>query len=317
MPVNCSVCGLVASENDSIKCVGLCQCSFHLACVAGGNQESLKTLKTRGAKKEWQCESCKPPKSASVASSKSLEATPITKEFLIKTLEAFKTEVFEELRKNAKEFSDFRSSLEFFSDKIDKSNELMEELRESYKKIKKDNEEIKEENLVLKKSVTVMEQRVRILEQYSRQSNIEISGIPETKGEDMVELLADVGRAVGLELQPERVIAAHRVPTFKRDKTQPIIVKFLTRVDKDIWLQAYKEVRPLTADKINKGFSKTKVFINEHLSPENKQLLGRAKEVAKDKGYLYVWSREGKIFVRKADKEKCIRVNGFEDLAKL
>lgn len=315
MSVNCSVCGLdCVNENDSIKCVGVCQCSFHLKCVSGGNQD---TLKTRGAKKEWQCESCKPAKASSVASGKSTTSSPITKEFLIKTLESFKSEVFEELRKNTKEFAEFRTSLEFFSEKVDKSNELMEEVRESCKKIKKENFEIKEENRVLKKSVASLEQRMRNMEQYSRQSNIEISGVPETKGENMEDLLEDVAKAVNVELKKERVVAAHRVPTYDSSRVPSIIVKFTTRLDRDIWIQAFREVRPLTADKINRRFSKAKVFINEHLSPENKQLLNKTKERAKEQGYKYVWSREGKIFVRWDKGEKCIKVEGIDDLEKL
>ncbi|KAG8261593.1 hypothetical protein J6590_069545 [Homalodisca vitripennis] len=86
----------------------------------------------------------------------------------------------EKLRRNAKEFTEFRTSLDFFSEKIEKSNELMEELKLACNKQKKEMEEIKEENRVLKKSVATLEQRLRNMEQYSRQTNIEINGVPET-----------------------------------------------------------------------------------------------------------------------------------------
>ncbi|XP_046677376.1 uncharacterized protein LOC124365440 [Homalodisca vitripennis] len=315
MPVICGVCGSeCSSENESIKCVGLCQSVFHLACISEENQDSIKT---RGAKRDWQCAVCRPVRSTSIASSRSTPATPVTKEFLIQTLEAFKSEMFVELRRNAKEFTEFRTSLDFFSEKIDKSNELMEELKLACNKQKKEMEEIKEENRVLKKSVATLEQRLRNMEQYSRQTNVEINGVPETNGEHMEELLKDVASSIGLELKKERVIAAHRVPTFSRNRTPPIIVKFTTRQDRDDWLQAFKEVRPITADKINRHFNKDKIFINEHLSPENKQLLGRVKEAARSKGYKYVWSREGKIFVRRENGEKCIRIDVSDDLGKL
>lgn len=315
MPVSCSVCGLESViENESVKCVGACLRVFHIKCVSGGNPD---TLKTRGAKKEWQCEDCRPGKSVSVASSKSTAATAITKEFLIKTLEAFKSEVFDELQKHGQEFSDFRTSLEFFSETVDKSNGLMEELKNTCRRMQKEIEEVKEENKILKKSVAALEQRMRNSEQYSRLSNIEISGVPETRGENMEELLGDIAKAVNLEMKKKRVVAAHRVPTYSRNRTPPIIVKFATRQDRDTWIDAFKQVRPLTADRINKNFSKDKVFINEHLSPENKMLLSRTKEAAREKGYRFVWSREGKIFVRRENGEKCVRVDGFADLEKL
>lgn len=315
MPVNCGVCGLdCAGDNESIKCVGLCQGVFHVDCVAGGNQEFLKT---RGAKKEWQCEQCKLVKTSSVASSKTAAATPMTNEFFMKTLEAFKCEVFDELRRYGKEFAEFRASMDFFSEKMDKNNELMAELKQECNNIKKENEEIKAENRALKKSVTALEQRMRNMEQYSRQSNIEINGVPESNGERLEDLLVDIARSIKVEMKKERIIAAHRVPTYSRNRTQPIIVKFSSKQDRDAWLHAFKEVRPLTADKINKHFSKDKVYVNEHLSPETKQLLGKAKETARAKGFKYVWSRDGRIFVRRDNGEKCVRIDGFADLEKL
>lgn len=318
MPVNCSVCSLSCDEPaEIIKCVGVCQNVFHIKCASTKNHDSQ--LLTRGAKKEWQCDGCKPAKDkSSLSSSKSASfSTAVTKEFLVKTFEAFKNEVFEELHKNSKDFTDFRASLDFFSDALDKTNKLMEEVRTSCNELKKENQELRRENLALKNQVTSVEIRMRNLEQYSRRTNIEISGVPETKGEVVGELLQDVAKAVRVDMRHANVVAAHRVPTFNKQRAAPIIVKFVTSEERDMWITAFKEVRPLTADKINPAFNKVKVFINEHLSPENKKLLSKTKEVAREKGYKYVWSREGKLFVRRENGDRCKKIDSESDLIKL
>lgn len=108
----------------------------------------------------------------------------------------------------------------------------------------------------------------------------------------------------------------HWVPSYNRHRS-PIVVKFTARQERDIWHNAFKNIRPLTADKINSSFPNNKVFIGEHLSPEKKLLMEKTKVQAKAKGYLYVWSKEGKVFVRKDNGQKCTRIKCYEDLTTL
>lgn len=310
MPVNCSVCndGCV-DESTSVKCQSNCGNACHLNCAP---------QKTRGAKKEWFCDTCKPEKSSSLASSKSETSTSISKEFLINTIEAFKKEMLAEFQKNTAENAELRNSLSFLSDAVDKNNAIMNKLMNELKKTQEETNKLRQDNMQLRITVDSLEVRLRNLEQHSRRQNIEIDGIPETQGEDVNTVLRDVAKSIGVEVKTEQIVAAHRVPTFNKKRTPPIIVRFATYEARDTWIAGYKKVRPLSANKINPNFSGAiKVFINEHLSPENKQLLSKTKEVARAKNYKYVWSREGKIFVRRVDGERCTRVDTLSALEKL
>ncbi|XP_046666705.1 uncharacterized protein LOC124358454 [Homalodisca vitripennis] len=309
MPVNCSVCNSACDgEPNLVRCAENCGAVCHLNCVP---------QKTRSSKKDWICNSCK-PESSSVASSKSAGTTTISKEFLVNTIEAFKKEMLKELKKIATENVSLSTSLSFLNTTVEESNKLMENVRKELKKTQEDNLKLQKENLELRNNVSNLEVRVRNLEQYSRKQNIEIDGVPESNNEDVYAIIHDVGRAIGVELKRERVVAAHRIPSFNKKRTPPIIVRFSTFEEKDVWISSFRNVRPLTANKINPRFNlQNKVFINEHLSPENKQLLSRTKEAAKTKGYKYVWTRDGKIFVRRGEGEKCKKVDTFADLDKL
>ncbi|XP_046686677.1 uncharacterized protein LOC124372341 [Homalodisca vitripennis] len=226
--------------------------------------------------------------------------------------------MLKELKKIATENVSLSTSLSFLNTTVEESNKLMENVRKELKKTQEDNLKLQKENLELRNNVSNLEVRVRNLEQYSRKQNIEIDGVPESNNEDVYAIIHDVGRAIGVELKRERVVAAHRIPSFNKKRTPPIIVRFSTFEEKDVWISSFRNVRPLTANKINPRFNlQNKVFINEHLSPENKQLLSRTKEAAKTKGYKYVWTRDGKIFVRRGEGEKCKKVDTFADLDKL
>lgn len=147
---------------------------------------------------------------------------------------------------------------------------------------------------------------MRDMEQYSRINNIEISGVPQSENEDVDTLLTDIAKAIDVEHKARSVDAAHRVPSYNRKRASPIVVK--SRRDKEVWINGFKKTRPLTADKINPHMNKDKVFINEHLSPANKLLLSQTKEAARDRGYKFIWTKDGKIFARKDSGDRVKRI---------
>lgn len=296
MSANCGVCGLLCEdEKSAIKCSGKCGALAHNNCVNSASKTRFK----------WTCDTCK--ETSSVSSVKS-STTAITKEFLISTLDGFKQEVFNELKTYSKEFKDFKAALEFFSAKVDNATDLMREVKEDIKHVKEEVKRLKEENLSLHNTVVDLETRMRDMEQYSRINNIEISGVPESENEDMDTLLTDIAKAIDVEHKASSVEAAHRVPSYNRKRVSPIVVKFKSRRDKEVWINGFKKTRPLTADKINPHMNKDKVFINEHLSPANKLLLSRTKEAARDRGYKFIWTKDGKIFARKDSGDRVKRI---------
>ncbi|KAL4721721.1 hypothetical protein ACJJTC_001702, partial [Scirpophaga incertulas] len=58
------------------------------------------------------------------------------------------------------------------------------------------------------------------------------------------------------------------------------------------------------------------IYINEHLTPYNKQLLKKCKEIAMKKEYKYVWTKNGRIYIRKNDTSPAIQIHEEEDLRK-
>lgn len=75
-------------------------------------------------------------------------------------------------------------------------------------------------------------------------------------------------------------------------------------------------------DKINSshigiGGNKTPIFILEHLSPLNKKLHASARQVAKEKGFKFVWIKQGRVFMRKTESDPSIYVKNQDILKNL
>ncbi|KAG8266083.1 hypothetical protein J6590_079067 [Homalodisca vitripennis] len=116
------------------------------------------------------------------------------------------------------------------------------------------------------------------LDQYTRVNNIEISGLPETRGENINDLLTDVGVALGVEVKETDVAAAHRVPSYRTDRPPPVVVQFTTRMSKERWIAKFWQRKCLMTRDTNQQFTVQRMFGNDHLSPENNQFLSKLKQ---------------------------------------
>ncbi|KAM7287697.1 uncharacterized protein ISCGN_031388 [Ixodes scapularis] len=73
-------------------------------------------------------------------------------------------------------------------------------------------------------------------EQYSRRKNIEIHGIAQRPNENMLEVVKNLADKLELpQLAPEDVEAAHRLGA-REGKTAPILVRFVERRTRDLWM---------------------------------------------------------------------------------
>ncbi|KAG8264933.1 hypothetical protein J6590_106545, partial [Homalodisca vitripennis] len=145
-------------------------------------------------------------------------------------------------------------SVEFLSANIDTANQTLKKVQLDYAEIMKQNQKLNEANLKLGDAVNELKSKVRELEQYSRRTNLEISGIPETRNEDTMKILRDIGTAIGVELHDTQVMAAHRVPSYKQGRAPPMVVQFQTKMQRDVWIANYKKNRDLSARRVNTPF---------------------------------------------------------------
>jgi len=312
MSAICGVCNLQCKNNESeVKCSGdSCDLVFHLDCI----KDDLKGKKTR-AQKEYKCKNCRiqrPNQEMSVSTHE-----PLTKEFLLKVMDDYGLQLKAQLETFRKDMGELSTSVQFVSDKLDVSNNLMSDMKKQFADIKKDLESEKAKNSLLSLEVQSLKERVRSLEQYTRKNNIEISGIPSTPNENVMEIVKDLGSSLGLEVDESQINAAHRIPSYNKERSPALIVQFQKKCQKDLILTKYKEARTLTAKQVNPMFPEQRVYIGDHMSPENKQFLAKLKQKCNEIGYTYAWFKEGKFFARKNPGDKCNRINSINDIDKL
>lgn len=157
-----------------------------------------------------------------------------------------------------------------------------------------------------------LEKKVSDLEQYSRSNNVEIRGVPSTQGEDCAAIVQMIGEVSECPVAPSDLDIVHRVPAKSGEKN--IIARFLCREKKNDFLRKARRAR-LRANQI--GFPetfKTPVFINDHLTADNKRLFGKALALKKEKGWQFLWTDNCHILARKTSDSRTYRISSDSDL---
>ncbi|KAG8270444.1 hypothetical protein J6590_085238 [Homalodisca vitripennis] len=236
-------------------------------------------VKTR-ANKEWKCRDCR---SISNSAKSATGTSALTKDFLRKVIEEFKTDVFSELKSFKKDLEEVKSSMQILrilQTYLNKSNEMLKEIQKSYLEMKKENKELKETTFVLSRTVGELQDK-------------------------------DLGKVLGVEVDDNQINAAHRIPSFKKERIPSIVVQFHARSTKEEWVSKFqkrKQRSSLLASDVNVAYSRNRVFVSEHLSPDNKIFLSKLK---------FAWCRDGRFYARKKEGENCVKINTLLDIDNL
>lgn len=228
-----------------------------------------------------------------------------------KEIASLRSSIERDVRKECRELS---NSVEFCSKKFDDIAAEFTALKEENKVLRAENATLSSERDGLKKLVEDFEQRCTVLEQFSRNKNIEIKGVPETEQENLQDTLQRVGEVINESIALDDIDACHRVPT-KNTTIPNIIVQFRNRLKRDTVLTKAKKTNMTTSDLGHPG--QTSIYINEHLCPALKKLLGMAISRKKEKSWKFVWTRHGHILARRNESSDVVRIACLKDLDKI
>ena len=163
------------------------------------------------------------------------------------------------------------------------------------------------------------ERRLDDIENQARRSSIIISGVPEKAGEKTDCLVMDVGKAAGLQLNPDSLDRSHRLGRPAPGKSRPIIAKFVAYNTRQKMYDSRKE---LSADKVknhptlNRSVL-SKIFISECLTAKNQHLLFVARQLRKKNILWAAYTTNGRVKVKKTETAAARNICELEDLEEI
>ena len=161
-----------------------------------------------------------------------------------------------------------------------------------------------------------LRKEVNEIQQYLRINNLEVVGLPEANENESEEtlLLHAFNSLEGIEnvVTPEDIDISHPMKSQRTDGKRVHVVKFISRKLKDQILAA-KKLEPNR----NFKFRNSDIFINEHLSPVNRSLFAKAAEKKTNLNFKFLWTKGGKILMRKTETSNVVSINCQNDINNL
>ncbi|KAK9702163.1 Baculovirus FP protein [Popillia japonica] len=303
----CKKCtSTINKKSPGLFCAGECRSFYHARCVQLATAV-LPALTTPGS--FWKCPDCRDAVDAFTIISEEVEDEDINIGAILKGIRT-------ELSALNNKYDAIVQSVTFCTNKIVDFEQSLKALDDKCKAI----DVVVDENAHLKSDVSKLNKVIDDLEQRSRLYNIEIQGVPHVANENLLKILEDIGGIIKFPITKNDVDVVHRVAHMNKS-TSPrnIVVKLFSRRKRDEVLAAVRIARKANIDKpgIYMANSRNQIFINEHLTPKNKLLYKKLREVATAKKFKYHWVKHGIMHARRDDTSKIITVACEEDLKRI
>ena len=175
-------------------------------------------------------------------------------------------------------------------------------------------EVVKDENRKLREDFS---SRINNLEQRTRVNNVEIVGLRKPTAEESDTSLAInfFKDAMNAEVSENDIEALHEVPSRRKDRKRVVICHFKSRKQRDDLL---KNPFKLNLRNFNgKQSAEKRVFVNEHLSPENRRFFALASKKKAEMNYKFLWTKNGTVFTRKIENSDVIKITSINDIEKM
>ncbi|CAH2083312.1 unnamed protein product [Euphydryas editha] len=229
--------------------------------------------------------------------------------------DTIKSLVSEHLANLNHQVSEFQESLSFLSKQYDALILSVNEKSETINKLVSKNEK-------LTSQVKNLTDRLGQIEQNMRVCNVEITGIPEHKSENLLNTVQQLGRIVESPISESDILHVTRIAKLNKESNRPrsVIVKLRSQRHRDELLAAVTRYNKKNKDKklstehLGLGGRREPIFVSEHLTLKNKQLHAAARKKAKEAGFKFVWIRDGRILARKSEQSHAIHIKDDEGL---
>lgn len=208
---------------------------------------------------------------------------------------------------------DFKKLGDSLSSLTTQMGKLREDIASDIEKLRKENN--RTINNLATSITTVRTETSLAFERSARKNDLVVSGIPFVDGEDLLSYFHIWCKSFGYTERIYPLVDVRRLSKgpLENGKVYMVLLQFAITVQRNEFYSRYLRSRSLSLSEI--GFSVNKrIFINENLGPDLRNLRSKALQLKKDGKLRGVFSRNGILYVKKVGDDKEIVVSTENDL---
>lgn len=296
----CVTCNEAVLENALRMTCADCEYVYHLGKCSGVSETTFKT-KNDAYKKAWRCPTCRNAKQRGGQTGKQTQESDSDVASMLGAI----SQKLDSLMPLKEQVNGIEKAVTHLSAQYDEILARINQNENETKQLKKRLEKLEQSKADAE--INKLKQEVNVLEWRSRKQNLEIHGISQSTGENLIAKVNEVAKRLDVpELSKSDIVTVHRLPP-KSNKIPGIIVRFTNQETRDRWIDNRR--------KLTRG--PDSVYIQENLTLSDRSLLWMTKEWARANRHQYVWYRNGKIFIRKSDGEPALVIASVADLDRM
>lgn len=207
-------------------------------------------------------------------------------------------------------------SYNFMSSNFDQLNEEIKKLREENEKLRSDVNKLQKNEANTGKRIEALGCALIKSKQDSNINHMVITNLPHfSKETSIITVVTQIATQVDYEIQPDEVIEAFQINNTTKN-TYPVIVRLKTNGLKSKCMQYRKQRKNIDLKSIAPNLQNGEKNINfyHYIEKEYAALLNKAKSIAKEKGYKFVWFSDSTVLVRKDEKSNIIKIKCESDM---
>lgn len=335
----CMACGRFVAVAERVQCPG---------CKNIYDRQCLKISKTTALPPSWKCPLCitktpkggnsetpvknyslenhSPPHGRNVGPDEPQAAHAATAQSPMD----ISSELVREIRSLKMEMSAMRVEMSQFGEQferilgaVDAVNKRMDAVENRIAKLEERPSESPECVSDLLATVQQLQQNINDREQDLLALDLEIGGLPEVKGENVIHLACVVAEKLGVKLEHTDVVSAERLGPPRRSaeagdgghaRPRPVAVRLVRRALRDTLLRSARVRRGADTDGFQIPGPPRRFYVNERLTRTNRHLFYLARQEGSRLGWKYVWTREGRIYARRCPDSNARRIKIESDL---
>ncbi|KAF9416515.1 hypothetical protein HW555_006182 [Spodoptera exigua] len=307
----CASCGFQHAEGPVCS---VCKQQYDYQC-SGVSEAGYRRLGD-ARKSAWRCPKCK---SSSSLSPLALSPQPTSQLDRMQEQLNKITSDLTPLATLAADVKSIKSELTGLKDSMEMAHEIINRFSEKVNAV--ESKVTKLENAasqvtVLQAHIDRISRDLQDREQWARANNAEIKGIPQKSNENLYDIAQKIGSLCNVTVRKEDINYIARIPTRVPNAVKPIIVAFNNRYMKEEFVSSSRKSKQLNIS--NLGFSSSANFyVNDHLTTTNKSLLSKARTLARDNNFKYVWVKNCKILAKQSDTTQTFFIKCEKDLQRI
>lgn len=209
-----------------------------------------------------------------------------------------------------------QKSVDFLSGKYEELKDNIKRTMDNQDYMNTKVTKIKKEQKEQDETITILKQRITFLERQSLEETINFYPLLEIEHQNLHEVLKKIGDLIGIQLDKTVILKVFRRNKKKNGNPGEVVVKCASSEIKQQILEKVKQKKLMNLD-LGYNCALGRIYCNEELTKEGKDIYFTALKTKKEKKWKYLWVKGGKIFVKKEEGGITVRLDSMDDFLKI